>query len=79
MDLESFKEGLRRDIIKANGHVVVELVPVGHAQCPKCGKIYKFSKEPGKGEPWEREQHLGGYCSDSCWPLPGPNDDYSDD
>jgi len=69
MSLASFLQEQRRMIIVANGHEVVENVPAGHAQCPMCGKVYKFSKEAGVGEVWEREQHLGGYCSDVCWPL----------
>ena len=67
--MAQFKKQLRHDIIRSNGHIVELNVPVRHEQCPKCGKVYKFSKAPGQGEKWEREQHLGGYCSDACWPL----------
>ena len=67
--MDDWKKGLRRSIIECNGYKVVENIPAKHAQCPKCGKVYKFSQAPGVGELWEKEQHLGGYCSDKCWPL----------
>ena len=69
MNMNVFRDSLRRSIIESNGHKVVEDIPANHAQCPKCGKVYKFSQAPGVGESWEREQHLGGYCSNKCWPL----------
>lgn len=69
MNLAEFQRSLRESIIRSNGHEVAKDVPKGHAQCPTCGKVYKFSKPRGQGEKWEREQHLGGYCSEKCWPL----------
>lgn len=67
--LTQFKQKLKKDIVESNGHTVELNIPIGHEQCPTCGMVYKFSKPSGQGEKWEREQHLGGYCSDVCWPL----------
>ena len=64
-----FQQKLREEFIRSIGHEPVKNIPVGHTQCPQCGKVYKFSKPKGEGEPWEREQHLGGFCSDDCWPF----------
>ncbi len=36
-------------------------------QCPMCDIVYTYSKAPGCGEKWEREQHETGTCSDACW------------
>jgi len=69
MDLKEFQQQMRDEIIRSNGHEPAKVIPIGHAQCPQCGKVYKFSKPQGQGESWEREQHLGAYCSAGCWPL----------
>jgi len=36
-------------------------------ECPFCHKRFAFSKPYGEGEPWEREQHISGCCSQACW------------
>lgn len=64
---------LREQCIVSNGHQVQKTGP-GEFQCCGCGKVKKYSKPSGQGEPWEREQHLGGYCSDECWPFKDKND-----
>ena len=45
--------------------------------CPQCRKTYKTVLEPKTDKliqdefpsapAWQREQHLTGICSDSCW------------
>lgn len=67
--MEFLKRQLREDIIRQNGHDVATHLDANQNQCPNCGIVYTFSKPRGEGEKWEREQHLGGYCSDACWPL----------
>lgn len=67
--ISEIQEELRVELIKGTGNEIARCVADNHAQCPTCGKIYKFSKPIGLGAPWEKEQHIGGFCSDECWPY----------
>jgi|WetSurMetagenome_2_1015567.scaffolds.fasta_scaffold01048_11 hypothetical protein len=70
-DLMDLQRRMRRIIMKhVSEHVAEDDIPAGSAQCPMCGRVYKFSKaSPTEGLHWEREQHISGICSDACWPM----------
>ncbi len=66
MNLAEFLKSATEEMIRGNGNNVATL-KANEQQCPKCGKVYTFSKPRGEGTATEKEQHISGICSDKCW------------
>lgn len=52
-------------------------LPPEQTQCPQCGVVYVLEMPRGQGTAEQREQHITGICSTSCWEkFLGPEPDY---